>query len=141
MEHSIFIIVLMILASWITAEAIKFIVDFGINKRADIRVLLGYGGFPSAHSALVSSLCTSILLVQGISISFLISAVLASIVLRDTITIRRYIDKNTERIAQLSNHLSKDEMEIEYISHSILEIIVGVTLGIVIPVVIYMILL
>jgi len=140
MMQDIFIIMLMVLAAWTAAEIIKFIVDIGINKRADVRVLLGYGGFPSAHSALVSALCTSLFLMQGFSAVFVVSLVLACIVIRDTITIRRYIDKNTEKIAKLNKHLTEEEMEIEYISHSIMEILVGIAIGIVVPLVIYLIL-
>ena len=78
MDFRVLLVFVMVFASWATAEIIKFIVDASVNKRADVRIFLGYGGFPSAHSALVSSLCTSLLLIQGFSVSFAISLVLGA---------------------------------------------------------------
>ncbi len=141
MDFRVLLVFVMVFASWATAEIIKFIVDASVNKRADVRIFLGYGGFPSAHSALVSSLCTSLLLIQGFSVSFAISLVLAGIVLRDTVTIRQYIDRNTKQIARLSRHLTKEETEIELISHSLMEISVGIAIGIVVPAILYLVLL
>lgn len=134
--RDIILIVLMVVTAWVAAELIKFFIDCSLNKRPNARIFLSYGGFPSAHSTLVSALCTSILLVQGLSVSFLVSLVLAAVVIRDTITLRQYIDKNSRHIRELSNH----SIEIDYISHSIIEIIVGIAIGVIVPSIIYLIL-
>jgi acid phosphatase family membrane protein YuiD len=124
----------MIFCSWSLAEIIKFFVNFFIRKKSDFRIFLAYGGFPSAHSALVSSLVFSIFLVDGLNISFVIALVLAAIVIRDTITIRKYIDKNSRHIFYLSNN----KIKTNFISHSILEIVAGLILGILVPLIIYL---
>lgn len=133
--NQILFMLLMIFSAWLTAELIKFSLDFWVSKRLSLRLFLGYGGFPSAHSALVGSLCASIALVEGFNSAFLVSLILAAIVVRDTVSLRDYIDKNSEHIERLSNN----EIRLEKIAHSILEVITGLLIGIVIPIIIYII--
>jgi acid phosphatase family membrane protein YuiD len=129
-----FLIIIMVAAAWIVAELMKFFVNFFIKKKPNPGIFLAYGGFPSAHSALVSSLVCSIFIVDGLTVPFIISMVLALIVIRDTITIRENIDKNSRYILQLSNN----RIKINLISHSVIEIIAGILIGILVPLFIYL---
>ena len=60
------------------------------NKKLDLFTLLTTGGLPSSHSALVSSLATVVLKVNGAgSAEFAIAVILAIIVMYDASVIRK----------------------------------------------------
>ncbi len=99
--------------------------------------ITAYGGMPSAHSALVSSLATVIGLSQGwYSASFAISLILAIIVITDAIGFRAYLTEHSKTINKLIIDLP-DEFEYKYktlnerISHTLPEVLVGTIIGIV----------
>jgi acid phosphatase family membrane protein YuiD len=123
---------LMIFLSWLTAELIKLTVHSIKYKKLNLKSATSYGGFPSAHTTLVSSLVFSILFIEGFSTNLIISIVLFSIVIRDVIKIRANIDLNSKNISILS----KNKLKTARISHSYLEIISGVIIGFIIPLII-----
>ena len=45
---------------WLLIQIWKFIWDMIVNKRINLRRLLGAGGMPSSHSAVVTSIATLI---------------------------------------------------------------------------------
>lgn len=99
--------------------------------------ITAYGGMPSAHSALVSSLATIIGLSQGWnSASFAISLILAIIVITDAIGFRAYLTEHSKTINKLIIDLP-DQFEYKYktlnerISHTMPEVLVGTTIGII----------
>ena len=47
---------------WFSIQLFKFITDLIINKRLNVKRIIGAGGMPSSHSAVVSSL--AILVIQ-----------------------------------------------------------------------------
>ena len=51
--------------SWCSAQAIKLAIDFAKTRRVDFRYFVSTGGMPSAHSATVTGLATSLGLTQG----------------------------------------------------------------------------
>lgn len=53
-------------AAWLTAGVLKFLIN-SIKARQLAFGLIGYGGLPSNHSAIVSSMATLIALKEGIS--------------------------------------------------------------------------
>ncbi len=94
-----------------------------------------YGGMPSSHAALVTSLATIIYLNQGLSAAFGISVVLAIIVMRDAIGFRGYLSEHSRILNKLIKDLP-DEEEYKYpvlqetIAHTWAQIMVGGLLGI-----------
>lgn len=96
-----------------------------------------YGGMPSSHAALVTSLATIIYLNQGLGPAFGVSVVLAIIVMRDAIGFRGYLSEHGRILNKLIKDLP-DEEEYKYpvlpetIAHTWAQIVVGGLLGIII---------
>jgi acid phosphatase family membrane protein YuiD len=78
------------LSAWILAQAAKLILNFLVEKKWDFSLLVSSGGFPSAHTAIVSALAISIGKVEGWdSALFAIAVTLAVIVMYDAAGVRR----------------------------------------------------
>lgn len=103
-----------------------------------LRLVLGSGGMPSSHSAVVTATAFSCGIIYGFDNPlFAISAVLAVMVMRDAAGIRREAGKQAEAINQISGELGKKKKmfaEItlsELLGHTPLQVLVGGLLGIV----------
>jgi len=114
---------------------------YSIRKRSfDMRYLSSAGGMPSAHSAFVSALSTSVALTEGpTSNAFAISVVFAFIVIYDAYRVRGTVEKLVRIVTQLRNDrralglpaADSDSIELpKKLGHSISEIIAGVLGGI-----------
>jgi len=98
--------------SWGTAQLIKIISGLLQEKRFDFKWLMMTGGMPSAHSAGVSALATSVGLYSGFgSIVFAITAIFALIIMFDAQGLRRM----TGRQAEVLNKIVEDI----YVKHEV----------------------
>lgn len=94
-----------------------------------------YGGMPSSHAALVTSLAAIIYLNQGLSPAFGVAVILAIIVMRDAIGFRGYLSEHGRILNKLIKDLP-DEEEYKYpvlqetIAHTWAQITIGGLLGI-----------
>lgn len=116
-----------------------------IRGRFSWKNIVSYGGMPSAHSALVTSLATIIALTDGINNSaFAISFFFAIIVITDAIGFRGYLTEHSKAINKLIIDLP-DELEYKYktlnerISHTMLQVIAGVITGFILTYLIFII--
>jgi uncharacterized protein len=92
--------------------------------------LIGYGGFPSNHSAIVSSTATLIALREGIQHpAFGVALTLAFVVMMDANSLRKHIGHQAEIINQLTQSSSQHRRLRERIGHSRIEIAAGATVG------------
>lgn len=83
------------LIAWAVAQILKVVINAVVYKKHDLKRLLGDGGMPSTHSATVSSLADSVLIHCGIeSVEFAIAVVLAVIVCRDAMSVRKEVEKH-----------------------------------------------
>lgn len=95
-----------------------------------------YGGWPSTHSSIVSSLATVMALEFGLaSAEFAISVVLAAIVITDAIALRPLISQHSKII-----NAAHDRNLPEQVGHSLSEILGGVALAIILSLLFYQIL-
>jgi uncharacterized protein len=124
----------MVFLTWLFADLLKTAIDTARNKRFRLRMLLAYGGMPSSHTTFVTALAVSIFIVTGFSVEFLLSAALFILVIRDLITLRNGIDKNTLAI----HHISKNKTQPALLSHGALEIIAGFLIGATVPVLLFL---
>lgn len=107
----------------LAAEVVKLCIDL-VNKRSKLR-FVSPGGMPSGHSAFVGSLVAVVAYREGIdSVLFMISAVVALIVMYDAVTLRRESGKHAQQI----NHFHGTKLE-ESIGHSRFEVVVGALFG------------
>jgi len=116
-------------------HGIKMIIDLS-KKRFAWSKAFGYGGMPSSHAALVTSLATAVYLTQGPSVAFAISFILAAIVLRDALGLRGYLSLHARVLNKLIKDLP-DEEEFKYpflpeqVSHTFSQLLIGAVLGII----------
>ncbi|MBR7181702.1 MAG: divergent PAP2 family protein, partial [Clostridia bacterium] len=84
-------VVLCAALSWFLAQIIKLITSPKYRKGIDfLRFAFGSGGMPSSHSAVVMGACISCGILEGFdSTVFALSGVLALVVMRDALGIRR----------------------------------------------------
>lgn len=99
--------------------------------------IFSYGGMPSSHSAMVTSLATTIYLVDGFSTSFCIALTLALIVIRDAVGFRSYLSMFGKTLNKIIKDLPADkeyhyQVLPERIAHTWPQVIVGSILGVVI---------
>lgn len=114
--------------AWLCCGITKFLVNCLKEKRLAFD-LIGYGGMPSNHSAIVSSMATLIALKEGInSASVGVALTLAFIVILDANGLRKKVEAQAIEI----NKLKKYTQPIlrERIGHSKIEILTGILLGI-----------
>ena len=123
--------------SWILAQLIKMAINFAKTKNIDFHYLVSTGGMPSAHSATVSGLATSVGMTVGFeSPAFAICAVYAIITMFDASTVRRAAGLQA-KILNIMVHDVFKEHKIhnaklrELLGHTRTEVWMGMLLGIV----------
>ncbi len=128
------------ICSWAVAQLLKVIIILIQKKQLDFRYLVISGGMPSAHSAVVSALATSVALTQGLgSAVFGLSAIVALIVMYDAAGVRQSVGKQSivlnRMIRELSRRRTITDLEHdlkEFIGHTSFQVIVGGLLGVII---------
>lgn len=124
--------------SWFIAQFIKIFTGLRRNEKTTmLRFLVGSGGMPSSHSAVVMACAFSTGILHGFnSAYFAIAAVLAVVVMRDASGVRRESGKQAAAINLLSRELRKnwkDFVEVtlpELLGHTPLQVLFGALLGI-----------
>jgi len=108
----------------LVAEVTKVVIDL-IRRRSKVR-FLNPGGMPSGHSAFVSALVVVVAYKEGVgSTLFMISAVIALIVMYDAINLRHEAGKHAKAI-----NIMKPEARLEEsLGHNHLEVVVGAVFG------------
>ncbi len=113
--------------AWVVAGGLKFLVNSIKSKRLAFHQI-GYGGMPSSHTAIVSSVVAMTAFREGVeSSAFVLSLTLAFIVIMDAMDLRRKIGQHAERLNQLAPALPKLR---ERVGHSPVEVLAGVLTGI-----------
>ena len=75
---------------WLAIQIMKFITDWIVNKKPNFKRLVGAGGLPSSHSAVVATLTTLIGQEYGVESGiFAMSCVFSAIVMYDAAGVRR----------------------------------------------------
>lgn len=121
--------------AWLSVQLFKFFTDTIKNKRINFRRLVETGGMPSSHSAVVTSLMSSIAMTEGISSTdFAIALIFGIIVMYDAAGVRRAAGKQAGILNQLiySNQVKIDTNEKlkELLGHTPIEVFVGAIWGI-----------
>ncbi len=118
--------------AWLVAGSSKFVIN-SIRAKQLAFGLIGYGGMPSNHSAIVSSMAALIAFKEGIAHpAFGVALALAFIVLLDANSLRRQIGKQAEAINRLqqADQESNAKPLRERIGHTKLELLGGVVVGV-----------
>ena len=132
--------ILAIMAGWIVAQGIKYILG-GIKSRSfrRFRQLYASGDMPSAHSATVMSLVTVIGLINGVSSAvFGLAILFAGIVMYDAVMVRRSSGEQGEALLQLIKEVKSTVVNPRAAKgHTPVEVLAGATLGVLIGLVVF----
>ena len=95
--------------SWMIAQFTKMICGIVMKKGVDFRYFVSTGGMPSAHSATVCGLATSMGMTQGFhSPEFVISLTVAIITMFDASTVRRAAGQQARLLNEMIDELFKE---------------------------------
>lgn len=125
------------LVAWFVAQVLKVIIHFARRKSFDLSLFWSPGGMPSAHSALMTALATTIGLLYGFdSPLFAISLAVAFIVMYDAAGVRRTVGYHSTMLNKMLDELFRGDKEFsqrlaEIIGHTKWEVFAGAMLGIV----------
>ncbi len=142
------------LSSWLAAQVIKTILHAVRYRTFNPERIVGAGGMPSSHSALVFSVAIYTLRLHGFSSAeFAFATILAGIVIYDAMSVRynaglhakelnrmrRIIDEMDDEISKLSgsddddiDNLADQKELKEFLGHTPLQVLAGSLLGILI---------
>lgn len=124
------------LLAYVVASFLKMLGNLRKTGKIDFQYLTTLGGMPSAHSAMVSGLATSVGLVEGLGSSiFAVTFAFAVVVMFDASTVRRATGLQARLLNQIvdevfkNHHLSAQKL-IEILGHTRLEVFAGMSVGI-----------
>lgn len=125
------------LTAWVSAQLLKFILNaLGTGKFRGER-LWGSGGMPSAHSATVCALSTTIGIVYGLDSGvFALSVVFSLVVMYDACGVRREAGRHAVFLNELSAEREPSGAAAagkpyhELVGHTLPQVIAGAALGI-----------
>lgn len=121
---------------WFFIQLFKVVIDLIINKRLNVKRIMGAGGMPSSHSAIVCSLATCIGKEYGFNSGiFAISVVMAFVVMYDAAGVRRAAGKQARILNKILETpglttVEVQEKLVEVLGHTPMQVIVGAILGI-----------
>ena len=125
------------LVLWFGIQVFKVIYDLVTTKKFNFKRIMGAGGMPSSHSAVVVSLTTLIGKYEGINTPiFAVSLALAFIVMYDAAGVRRAAGKQATLLNKIIETPGLTGMEVserlvEVLGHTPIQVIVGATIGLI----------
>lgn len=123
---------------WLAIQIVKFITDWIVNKKPNFKRLVGAGGMPSSHSAVVATLTTLIGQEYGVESGiFAMSCVFSAIVMYDAAGVRRAAGKQATLLNKLVENAANSgivvsEKLVEVLGHTLLQVLVGAIIGVVV---------
>lgn len=129
------------ITSWFLAQFIKTLINLlksKVSSAGELVELLFWrtGGMPSSHSALVTSLCTTVALKNGLNSDvFFVSFVFLLVVIRDAFGVRRASGLQAKKINEIGTLLKEKGTLDEYTpikevnGHTPMQVIFGCLLG------------
>jgi acid phosphatase family membrane protein YuiD len=124
------------LFGWLVAQTAKMINCLIESRRLDFSYMVSTGGMPSAHSAMASTLATSLGLCEGFdSAIFALGTAFAVVVMFDAQSVRKAAGEQAKLLNQIvdellrEHHLSEVKLK-ELLGHTRLEVFMGFLTGI-----------
>lgn len=129
------------IATWFFIQLFKLIYDLVTTKKFNFKRIMGAGGMPSSHSAVVTSLATLIGKNEGLDSGlFALSVIFAFIVMYDAAGVRRAAGKQAKLLNKIvqTPGLSKVEVSeklVEALGHTPFQVLVGATIGFIVGII------
>ena len=125
------------LLTWLVVGPIKFLINSARQRRWAFN-LVGNGGFPSNHSATVTSMATLIALREGMGHpAFGVAVTLCFIVMIDANSLRQHVGRQAAAINRLAGTDTGHKVLRERMGHTLVEIGGGILTGIAIGHLVY----
>lgn len=124
--------------TWFCIQLFKVIWDLVTIKQFNFKRIVGAGGMPSSHSAIVVAITTMIGRSQGTtSPIFALSLIFALVVMYDACGVRRAAGKQAHILNEIVNTKGLSTVEVnekleELIGHSPRQVIVGAIIGLIV---------
>ena len=122
---------------WFGIQLFKLIYDLVTTKKFNFKRILGAGGMPSSHSAVVTGLATLIGKYEGVNTPiFAVSLILAFVVMYDACGVRRAAGKQAALLNKLIETpgltgIQVSEKLVEVLGHTPTQVFVGALIGLI----------
>ena len=127
---------------WFFIQLFKVIWDLVTTKKFNFKRILGAGGMPSSHSAVVVALTTMIAKAEGLtSPLFGVSLIFSFVVMYDAAGVRRAAGKQAKLLNKIVetpglSGVEVSERLVEVLGHTPIQVIVGAIIGLVVGLII-----
>ena len=124
--------------TWFGIQLFKLIWDLVTTKKLNLKRLMGAGGMPSSHSAVVVSLATMIGRNQGVNTPiFALSIIFAFVVMYDACGVRREAGKQAHILNEIIktpglSSVEVSEKLVELLGHTPFQVFAGAVIGLII---------
>ncbi len=125
-------------ATWFFIQLFKLIYDLVTTKKFNFKRILGAGGMPSSHSAVVIALATMIGKNYGVnSPIFALSIIFACVVMYDAAGVRRAAGKQAKLLNKIVQTPGLTNVEVterlqEVLGHTPVQVFVGALIGLIV---------
>ena len=122
---------------WFGIQLFKLLYDLYTTKKFNFKRIMGAGGMPSSHSAVVTSLATLIGKYNGVdSPIFALALIVAFVVMYDACGVRRAAGKQAKVLNEIVNtpglsNLQVQEKLQEALGHTPTQVFVGFLIGLI----------
>lgn len=123
---------------WFAIQTFKVIYDLVTTKKFNFKRIMGAGGMPSSHSAIVTGLATLIGKYEGVNTPiFALALIVAFVVMYDACGVRRAAGKQAELLNKIVETpgltgLQVQEKLIEVLGHTPVQVFVGALIGVIV---------
>lgn len=122
---------------WFGIQLFKLIYDLVTTKKFNFKRIMGAGGMPSSHSAVVVSIATLIGKYEGVDTPiFALALIVAFVVMYDACGVRRAAGKQAELLNKLIetpglSGVQVSERLVEVLGHTPVQVFVGALIGVI----------
>ena len=123
---------------WFFIQLFKVICDLITTKKFNFKRIMGAGGMPSSHSAIVTGLATLIGKYEGVDTPiFAVSLIFALVVMYDACGVRRAAGKQAALLNKIIETpgltgVQVSEKLVEVLGHTPVQVFVGALIGVVV---------
>ena len=123
---------------WFSIQLFKVIYDLVTTKKFNFKRIMGAGGMPSSHSAVVSGLATLIGKYEGVGTPlFALSFIFAFVTMYDAAGVRRAAGNQARLLNKIIetpglSGIQVSERLVEVLGHTPFQVIVGAAIGVIV---------
>ena len=127
---------------WFFIQTFKVFCDLVTQKKFDFKRIMGAGGMPSSHTAIVVSLATMIGKYEGVDTAiFALSLIFSFVVMYDAAGVRWAAGKQAKLLNKIveTPGLSSVEVQeklVEVLGHTPIQVIVGAVIGVLVGIIV-----